>query len=92
MKVFLPSTSDLELLEMIDVDYIRRSVQRSIATALAGLTAAVAWCTLGDPPPISILFCLCVLAPCVTWYLPVKEVTRAAKIRRADMDLSLIHI
>ena len=89
MKVFLPSTSDLELLEMIDVDYIRRSVQRSIATALAGLTATVAWCTLGDPPSISILFCLCVLAPCVTWYLPVKEVTRAAKIRRADMDLAV---
>lgn len=89
MNFFLPAISDLELLGMIDVEFIRRSFQRMIAATVCGLTVTFLWYVLGDAPPPLILFGLCVVAPCLTWYLPVKEVASAAKVRRADMDLAV---
>jgi len=89
MTILLPAIADLELLEMTDVDFIRRSMLRTIASAVGGLTVTLLWCALGDSPSFAVLFALCVLVPCVTWYLPVKEVTRSAKVRRADMDLAV---
>jgi len=89
MTILLPAIADLELLEMTDVDFIRRSMLRTIASAVGGLTVTLLWCALRDSPSFAVLFALCVLVPCVTWYLPVKEVTRSAKVRRADMDLAV---
>lgn len=89
MKFLLPSVADLELLGISDVHFIRRSLQRTILATVCGLVITGIWVTAGSAPPVAALLFLCVVAPCLTWYLPVKQVATSAKACRADMDLAV---
>ena len=89
MKGMLPDIRDLELLGMVDVDFTRRSMQRTIFAFVVGLsTTFLVFATFGDTPLVVATF-LCLFVPCITWLVPVRRVGAAAKLRRSDMDLAV---
>jgi tight adherence protein C len=89
MKGLLPEIQDLELLGIIDGDFIRRSVQRTIIALAAGLTVTTIWFLLFTTAPLLIVITLCIAIPVATWIIPVRQVGAAATLRRSDMDLAV---
>ena len=89
MKGFLPDIQDLELLGIVDVDFIRSSVQRTIIAFAGGLLTTILWFAAFGTAPLLVIMLLCVGAPCIAWMVPVQQVGTAAEIRRSDMDLAV---
>lgn len=89
MKGMLPEIQDLELLGMADVDFIRRSIQRTIISFAVGLFTTIVWFGIFGNIPTLIVVLFCFGPPCVAWLVPVRQVAIAARIRRSDMDLAV---
>ena len=89
MKGFLPEIQDLELLGIVDVDFIRRSVQRTIIAFAGGLLASIVWFLLFNNAPWLVVMILCIAVPVAAWIIPVRQVSAAATLRRSDMDLAV---
>ena len=89
MKGLLPNVQDLELLGIIDVDFIRSSIQRTIISFAGGLLTTVLWSAAFGVAPLLVVLLLCLGAPCIAWLAPIRQVVTAAKIRRSDMDLAV---
>lgn len=89
MKGLLPDIQDLELLGIVDVDFIRSSVQRTIIAFAGGLFTTILWSAAFGAAPLIVIALFCIGAPCIAWMVPVQQVGTAAKIRRSDMDLAV---
>lgn len=89
MKGMLPEIQDLELLGMADIDFIRRSVQRTIISFAAGLLMTILWLAISSNIPFLVVALFCFGLPCAAWLVPVRQVSTAARIRRSDMDLAV---
>lgn len=89
MKGMLPEIQDLELLGMADIDFIRRSVQRTIISFAAGLLMTILWLAISSNIPFLVVALFCLGLPCAVWLVPVRQVATAARIRRSDMDLAV---
>ncbi len=89
MKGLLPDVSDLELLEITEVDFIRRLIQRTIFATLCGLSSTILWIFLWNKPPFIAVMFSCVAVPFLSWHLAVKRVATASRLRRSDMDLAV---
>ena len=89
MKGLLPDTSDLELLGITEVNFIRRLIQRTIFAAVCGLSSTILWIFLWNKPPFIAVMFLCFVVPILSWHLAVKRITTASQIRRSDMDLAV---
>lgn len=89
MRGLLPKVQDLELLGIIDVDFIRSSIQRTIISFAGGLLTTILWFTAFGSAPLLVVAVLCLGAPCSAWIVPVRRVGISAKIRRSDMDLAI---
>lgn len=89
MKGMLPEIQDLELLGMADIDFIRRSVQRTIISFAAGLLMTILWLAISSNIPLLVVALFCLGLPCAAWLVPVRQVATAARIRRSDMDLAV---
>lgn len=89
MKGLLPDVSDLELLGITEVDFIRRLIQRTIFAIVCGLSSTILWIFLWNKPPFIAVMFLCFAVPFLSWHLAVKRVATASQIRRSDMDLAV---
>jgi len=89
VKGLLPDVQDLELLGIIDVDFIRSSIQRTIISFAGGLLTTILWSAAFGATPLLVVLLLCLGAPCIAWLAPIRQVVTAAKIRRSDMDLAV---
>ena len=89
MKGLLPDVSDLELLGITEVDFIRRLIQRTIIAAVCGLSSTILWIFLWNNPPFIAVMFLCFAVPILSWHSAVKRVATASQIRRSDMDLAV---
>ena len=89
MKGLLPDVSDLELLGITEVDFIRRLIQRTILATVCGLSSTILWIFLWSQPPFIAVMFLCFGVPILSWHLAVKRVATASQIRRSDMDLAV---
>ena len=86
MKGLLPDVSDLELLGITEVEFIRRLIQRTIFATVCGLLSTILWISLWSRPPLIVLLFLCTGVPFLSWHIPVKQVATSSRIRRSDMD------
>ena len=89
MKGLLPDVSDLELLGITEVDFIRRLIQRTIFATVCGLSSTILWIFLWSKPPFIAVMFLCFAVPFLSWHLAVKRVASASQIRRSDLDLAV---
>ena len=89
MKGLLPNVSDLELLGITEVEFIRRLIQRTIFATVCGLLSTILWISLWSRPPLIVLLFLCTGVPFLSWHIPVKQVATSSRIRRSDMDLAV---
>ena len=89
MKGLLPDVSDLELLGITEVDFIRRLIQRTIFATVCGLSSTILWIFLWNNPPFIAVMFLCFAVPILSWHSAVKRVATASQIRRSDMDLAV---
>lgn len=89
VKGLLPEVSDLELLGITEVDFIRQSIQRTIFATVCGLLSTILWISLWNKPPLIVVLFLCIAVPFLSWHVPVKQVATASRIRRSDMDLAV---
>jgi Flp pilus assembly protein TadB len=89
MKGLLPDVSDLELLGITEVDFIRRLIQRTIFATVCGLSSTILWIFLWNKPPFIAVMFLCFAVPFLSWHFAVKRVATASQIRRSDMDLAV---
>jgi len=89
MKGLLPEVSDLELLGITEVDFIRRLIQRTIFATVCGLSSTILWIFLWNNPPFIAVMFLCFAVPILSWHSAVKRVATASQIRRSDMDLAV---
>lgn len=89
MKGVLPEVADLELLDINEIAFIRRTIIRITAVFVAGLAGTVTWWVLLGVPPLLLVLGVCVASPLLAWFVPVKKIADAAAIRRSDMDLAV---
>ncbi len=89
MKGLLPEIADLELLGITEVNFIHRTIQRTVFAAVSGLLAIVMWMFVWGRPPTIVLIFLAFVLPFLAWYLPIKQVAVSSRIRRSDMDLAV---
>lgn len=89
MKGLLPEIADLELLGITEVNFIHRTIQRTLFAAVSGLLAIVMWMFVWGRPPTIVLIFLAFVLPFLAWYLPIKQVAVSSRIRRSDMDLAV---
>ena len=89
MRGLLPDISDLELLGITEVDFIRQSSQRTIFVTVCGLLSTILWISLWNKPPLIVILFLCIAVPFLSWHIPVTQVATASRIRRSDMDLAV---
>ena len=89
MKGLLPEVSDLELLGITEVDFIRRLIQRTIFATVCGLSSTILWIFLWNNPPFIAVMFLCFAVPILSWHSAEKRVATASQIRRSDMDLAV---
>ena len=89
MKGLLPEVIDLELLGITEVDFVRRSIQRTIFATVGGLLSTILWISFWNKPPLIVVLFLCIAVPVLSWQVPVKQVATASRIRRSDMDLAV---
>jgi Flp pilus assembly protein TadB len=89
MRGLLPEVADLELLEITEVDFIRRLMQRTIFATVCGLVSTILWISVWNQPPIIVVVLLCIGVPFLAWQVPVRKVAVASRVRRSDMDLAV---
>jgi tight adherence protein C len=89
MKGLLPEVIDLELLGITEVDFVRRSIQRTIFATVGGLLSTILWISFWNKPPLIVVLFLCIAVPVLSWQVPVKQVATTSRIRRSDMDLAV---
>lgn len=89
MKGLLPEVADLELLGIIEVDFVRRLIQRMIFATVCGLLSSILWISFWTKPPLIVVILLCIAVPYISWQVPVKQVATASRVRRSDMDLAV---
>lgn len=89
MKGLLPEVADLELLGIIEVDFVRRLIQRMIFATVCGLLSTILWISFWTKPPLIVVILLCIAVPYISWQVPVKQVATASRVRRSDMDLAV---
>lgn len=89
MKGLLPDVADLELLDITEVDFVRRLIQRAIFATICGLLSTILWISFWNEPPLIVVILLCIAVPYVSWQVPVKQVATASRVRRSDMDLAV---
>lgn len=89
MKGHFPNVTDLELLGITEVEFIRRLIQRTIFATVCGLLSTILWISLWSRPPLIVLLFLCIGVPMLSWHVPVKQVANASRVRRSDMDLAV---
>ncbi len=89
MKCLLPEVADLELLDITEVDFIRRLVQRTIFITVCGLLSTILWISFWNEPPLIVVIVFCIGVPYISWQVPVRRVATASRVRRSDMDLAV---
>ena len=89
MRGLTPEKHDLLLLGIDETLFVRRGIQRTVLVFSAALGLILL--LLASIENVSSLFVavLAFLAPCCSWLIPIRKISKIAQVRRTDMDLAV---
>lgn len=85
----LPDTDDLLILDIDGQDLVRHSVIRTVATCLGTFVGIVVVDGTMLEVPITVACTVAVVATCLAWTMPLRQVRVRAETKRSDMDLAV---